>query len=97
MSERNNRRLLNKIAAHIVPGVREVLDALNAINDAIENNGVTDRKVIQARELLAEASEIFREAALESLKEAKEICTIKGLIKPGIPDEEEEEYDRGRP
>ena len=49
-----------------------------------------DRKVIQARELLAEASEMFREAALESLKEAKEICTIKGLIKPSEGKDDDE-------
>ena len=90
MSERNNRRLLNKIAAHIVPGVREMLDALNAINDAIENNGITDRKVLQARELLEEASEIFREAALEALGQAKEICIIKGLIKPSEGKDDDE-------
>ena len=88
MSERNNRRILNKIAARTVPGIREVLDALNCINWAIEN-GCTDPKVKEAHGLLVEASDIFRESAHEALQEAKEICTIKGLIKSGKAEDDD--------
>lgn len=70
-----NRQVLNKIASRSIPGAREALDALNCLNYAAD---VADwGKASQALELLRQAADKFRAAAVERKRAA--ISTLSAL------------------
>lgn len=70
-----NRQILNKIASRSIPGAREALDALNCLNYAVD---VADwAKASQALELLRQAADKFREAAIDRKRAA--IATLSAV------------------
>lgn len=70
-----NRQILNKIASRSIPGAREALDALNCLNRAVD---IADwGKASQALELLRQAVDKFRSAAVERKRAA--ISTLSAV------------------
>ena len=70
-----NRQILNKIASRSIPGAREALDAINCLNYAVD---VADwSKASQALDLLRQAAEKFRAAAVERKRAA--VATLSAV------------------
>lgn len=76
MSTADNRRLQNHAVTKLYPGARQVLDALEQVNFAI-NVGNRTPSIVKAHDLLMDAADQMRTAAAAEVDKAAELVLIR--------------------